>query len=98
MFVDDNGILGILGIRARILDAIRNSVASAYLIFGVPANDRRPGCFALDKWAEEVCHLAYYLGFDVCTRTLTLSWPVAKRQQLLDLLRAFLPSGTQKNV
>ena len=91
MFVDDNGVLGI---RARILDAIQNSVASAYLIFGDPAHDRRPGCFALDKWAEEVCHLAYYLAFDVCTRTLTLSWPVAKRQQLLDLLRAFLPSGT----
>ncbi len=95
MFVDDNGVLGI---RERMLDAIRNSVASAYLIFGVPEKDRRPGCFALDKWAEEVSHLAYYLGYDVCTRSLTLGWPIPKRQQLLELLRSFLPSGLQKTV
>jgi hypothetical protein len=95
MFVDDNGVLGI---RARILEAIRNSVASAYLIFGVPENDRRPGCFALDKWAEEVSHLACYLGYNVCTRSLTLGWPIPKRQQLLALLLGFLPSGLQKTV
>jgi hypothetical protein len=95
MFVDDNGVLGI---RARILEAIRNSVASAYLIFGVPENDRRPGCFALDKWAKEVSHLACYLGYDVCTRSLALGWPIPKRQQLFALLLGFLPSGLQKTV
>jgi hypothetical protein len=96
MFVDDNGVLSI---RARVLDAIRNSVASAYPIFGVPEADQRPGCFALDKWAEEVCHLACYLGYNVCTRSLTLGWPAPKRQQLLDLLLDFLPSaGQQKTV
>jgi hypothetical protein len=95
MFVDDNGVLGI---RARILEAICNSVASAYLIFGVPENDRQPGCFALNKWAEEVSHLACYLGYDVCTRSLALGWPIPKCQQLLEPLLGFLPSGLQKTV
>jgi hypothetical protein len=88
MFANDNGVLGI---RARILDAICNSVASAFLLFGAPADKQRPGCFALDKWAEEVLNLAHYLGYDVCTRSLTLGWPVPNRQQLLDLLLAHQP-------
>jgi hypothetical protein len=95
MFVDNNGVLGI---RARILEAIRNSVASAYLIFGVPEADRRPGCFALDKSAKEISHLAYYLGYNVCTRSLSLGWPIVKRQQLLDLLTAFLPRKPDQSV
>jgi hypothetical protein len=64
MFVDDNGVVAI---RARILEAVRNRVASAFLIFGVPTDDRRGGCFALDKWEEVISHLSHYLGYDVCT-------------------------------
>jgi hypothetical protein len=94
MVVDGNGVVGL---RERILDAIRNSVASAYQIFGVPDDDRRGGCFALDKWAEEIAHLAHYIGYDVCTRSLTLGWPIHKRQQLLDLLLAFLPNPREKH-
>jgi hypothetical protein len=94
MFVDDNGVVGL---RERILEAVRNSVASAYLIFGVPEDDRRGGCFALDKWAEEISHHALYLGYDVCTRSLTIGWPVPKRKQLLELLLAFLPNAREKH-
>jgi hypothetical protein len=90
MFVDDNGVVAV---RARILDAIRNSVASAFLIFGVPEDDRRPGCFALDKWEKLISHLSNYLGYEVCTRSLTLGWSIQKRQQLFELLTAFLHPG-----
>jgi hypothetical protein len=38
MFVDHNGVVGI---RARIIQAIRNSIASAFLIFGIPEEDHQ---------------------------------------------------------
>lgn len=45
----------VVGIRDRILEAICNSIASAYLIFSVPGEDQSGGCFAVDKWTNDIC-------------------------------------------
>ena len=86
-FVDDNGIADV---RARIIGAIDNSVRAAYAIFGHPSGDRRFPCLSEEKWIEIASYAMVYLGFFICTRSMTMSWPVEKRQQLAQLLDAFL--------
>ena len=91
-FVDDNGKAEL---RRRILEAIRNSVAAAFLVFGSPDDDWRGACFAVDKWLSEALHEVVYLGFLVNTRTMTVSWPVDKRQEFATLIKSVLPSSTK---
>ena len=91
-FVDDNGKAEL---RRRILEAIRNSVAAAFLVFGSPDDDWRGACFAVDKWLSEALHEVVYLGFLVNTRTMTVSWPVDKRQEFATLINSVLPSSTK---
>jgi hypothetical protein len=82
-FVDDNGILDR---RERMIGAIDNSVRAAYDVFGPPEIDRRAPCLSEQKWAELASFLCEYLGFDIDSRQLLMSWPVAKRLQLAKLL------------
>jgi hypothetical protein len=87
-FVDDSG-------KAeryrRILEAIRNSVASAFLIFGFPKDDWRGACFAIDKWLSEASHEVTYLGFSINSREMTVAWPTEKRIALAQIIRSTLP-------
>ena len=89
-FVDDNGKAEL---RRRILEAVRNSVAAAFLVFGFPGNDWRGACFAIDKWLSEAFHEVVYLGFVINSRSMTVSWPIEKRQNLTQVIRDVLPSS-----
>jgi hypothetical protein len=78
-FVDDNGVSGP---RSKIKHSIHNSVIAAFLLFGWPEDDRRSSCLAPDKWEWQVRTEMLYLGFRICTRSMTVTWPYSKRQEL----------------
>lgn len=86
-FVDDNGIVD----RAiRILQALHQSVLSAYILFGQPGSDRRGSCFAVDKFEELVSVVAVYLGFEIDCDQLIVSWPREKREALFQDIASIL--------
>jgi hypothetical protein len=86
-FVDDNGKLAL---RSNMRDALQQSLLSAFLIFGMPGNDRRGVCLQDDKWDPVISHTMLYLGFIINSRAMTVSWPLYKRQELFDELQALL--------
>jgi hypothetical protein len=84
-FVDDSQMAAI---RRLIVRAIDCSVSSAYTLFGAPELDRRPSCLSLAKFRPLATYRMEFLGFDICTRTLEVRWPVAKRLALLATIAA----------
>jgi hypothetical protein len=87
MFVDDNGVL------ARRLDmrkALQQSLLSAFLIFGMPGQDRWGVCLQDDKWDPLISHIMLYLGFIINSRSMTVSLPLYKQQELFDKLQAII--------
>jgi hypothetical protein len=80
-FVDDNGILAL---RTNIKNTLHNSVVAAFLLFGWPDDDRRSSCLAPDKWERDALFDMLYLGFRICSRSLTVTWPLYKRSELHD--------------
>ncbi len=88
-FVDDNGVLAL---RSRIQSTLHNSIVAAFLLFGWPHDDRRNSCLAPDKWERDAHFDILYLGFRICSRTLTVTWPLYKRQELFDEIMEALAS------
>lgn len=86
-FVDDTGVAHV---RSHFLTAVAASVHAAYVMFGHPLDDpMRPPCINPIKWKEDVLHTLEFLGYHIDTRTMTVSWPLAKRSKLrlfLDML------------
>jgi hypothetical protein len=80
-FVDDNGVAGL---RTNIIDSVHNSFVSAFLLFGWPEDDRRSSCLGPDKWERNILYEMMYLGFSICSRTMTVTWPFYKRKELHD--------------
>jgi hypothetical protein len=91
-FVDDNGILAI---HSTMRDALHQSLISAFLLFGFPGDDRRGACLQDEKWDPEISHIMMYLGFIINSRTMTVSWPLYKREELYQELIAivYLPKS-----
>jgi hypothetical protein len=88
-FVDDNGVAGL---RSNIINSLHNSVVAAFLLFGWPDDDRRSSCLAPDKWEQHVLHDMLYLGFRICSRSMTVTWPFFKREELYnEILLALAP-------
>jgi hypothetical protein len=98
-FVDDNGVLAL---RSDIKQALHNSIVAAFLLFGWPDNDRRASCLAPDKWETDAVFDMLYLGFRICSRSLTVTWPLYKRQELydkiMDAIRPLWPSLSPRGV
>jgi hypothetical protein len=98
-FVDDNGVAGL---RSTIQNLIHNSVLLAFLLFGWPGDDRRSSCLASDKWEPDILYKMLYLGFIICSRTMTVTWPYSKRKELYDEIMTALtgacPSLTPRGV
>jgi hypothetical protein len=87
-FVDDTAVAHI---REHFLSAAAASVQSAYVIFGHPSEDpTRPPCINPAKWDAEVSHTLLFLGYHVDTRSMMVSWPLAKRQKLKVFLAIIL--------
>jgi hypothetical protein len=78
-FVDDNGVSGP---RSKIKHSIHNSVIAAFLLFGWPEDDHRSSCLAPNKWEWQVRMEMLYLGFHICTRSMIVTWPYSKCQEL----------------
>jgi hypothetical protein len=86
-FVDDNGVLAL---RSRIHSTLHNSIVAAFMLFGWPHEDRRSSCLAPDKWERDANFDMLYLGFRICSRTLTVTWPFYKREELYNEIMAAL--------
>ena len=78
-FVDDNGVCAV---RDKIVSALHQSLVAAFLLFGWPWQDRRSSCMAEDKWSNVASYLVLFLGFYINSRTMTVTWPLYKRQAL----------------
>jgi hypothetical protein len=78
-FVDDNGVCAI---RDRMVAALQQSLIAAFILFGWPENDRRNSCMAADKWETTASFLVLFLGYYINSRTMTVTWPLYKRQAL----------------
>jgi hypothetical protein len=68
----------------------KQSLLSAFLIFGMPGNDRRGVCLQDDKWDPIISHTMLYLDFIINSQAMTVSWPLYKRQELFDELQTIL--------
>jgi len=82
VFVDDTGNVNT---RKKISDTVTASVLAAYLLFGFPGGDtwgHRPPCINAQKWPTHLRHQVTFLGFEIDTRAMTLTWPVDKRRRL----------------
>jgi len=90
VFVDDTGNVNT---RDDIIPAITASVLSAYLVFGFPGGDawaNRPPCINEHKWRTDLTHKSMFLGFEIDTRNMTLTWPLDKRMRLHHRITALL--------
>jgi hypothetical protein len=88
-FVDDNGVCAV---RDRIVSALHQSLVAAFILFGWPWQDRRSSCMAEDKWANTASYVVLFLGFYINSRSMTVTWPLYKRQALYDDIQVALAS------
>jgi hypothetical protein len=77
--VDDNGVLVIY---RQMRDALHQSLISALLLFGFPGADQRGACLQAEKWDHLISAIMLYLGFLINSRTMTVSWPLYKCEEL----------------
>jgi hypothetical protein len=88
IFVDDTLVAHI---RRHFLAAVHASVHSAYTLFGRPeADPHRPPCINPLKWTDHASWAVRFLGFQIDTRLMRVSWPVDKRDKLATFLRDLL--------
>jgi hypothetical protein len=86
-FVDDNGVLALC---SCIHQTLHNSIIAAFLLFGWPHEDLRSSCLAPGKWERNAHFDMLYLGFRICSRALTATWPYYKREELYNKLMTAL--------
>jgi hypothetical protein len=86
-FVDDNGICAI---RDRIVSALHQSLVSAFILFGWPAQDRRNSCIAPDKWDPMATFIVLFLGYKIDSWNMIITWPLYKRQALYEDIQTAL--------
>jgi hypothetical protein len=91
-FVDDNGICAI---RERIVSALHQSLVSAFILFGWPDQDRRSSCIAPEKWDTMATFIVLFIGYKINSRTMEITWPLYKRQALIDDINQALRDPTQ---
>jgi len=82
-YVDDQGTAQLVD---EVWNALNNSVLAAYAIFSFPGEDRRPPCINPKKWSVTLAAILLFLGFEIDTRNLTVTWPQTKRDGLKTLL------------
>lgn len=82
-FVDDTATAAW---AENIRQAINQSVLAAFVIFGFPAENRRPPPLNEAKWEWCAEYIFKYIGYLIDTRRMLLIWPLEKRQQLAEWL------------
>ena len=84
MFVDDNIVATL---RCYLAQALHAAVESAFAVYGHPSKDpRRPSVMRDDKWCRQALEAIMHLGYDLCTRKMTIGWPDDKRHALRELI------------
>jgi hypothetical protein len=83
MFVDDSAQAEL---RHNIRASIHASEQAAYALLGRPDENRRTSCLSEEKWRDIAHYLMEFLGFEVCTRTMMVRWPVPKRLALKKII------------
>ena len=86
---------GVCAFTPDIKPALQQSLVSAFLVFGWPGDDRRNSCMAEEKWAKEATYIMLFLGYYINSRTLMLTWPLYKRQVLLQDITDALANSRQ---
>ncbi len=82
VFVDDTGNANV---HHKMIPTVTASVLSAYLLFGFPGGDtwgHRPPCINENKWQNTMSHRTTFLGFEVDTRSMQVTWPREKQNRL----------------
>jgi len=82
IFIDDTGNANTW---ANIYDTITALVLAAYLMFGFLGGDtwgNCPPCINAQKWMAQLRHRVNFLGFEIDTRDMMLTWPLEKRRRL----------------
>jgi hypothetical protein len=79
MFIDDSAQAEL---RQHICASIHASEQSAYTLLGHPSANHCTSCLLEEKWRDHANFLMEFLGFEVCTWTMQVRWPVAKRLAL----------------
>jgi len=91
-FVDDNGKCALYHEAPELL---HNSAVAGFILFGDPSEDRRPSCINADKWDFVINHIMRYLGFDINSRTMTVTWPIEKRLRLRAIIEDWIANPTR---
>jgi len=97
VFVDDTGNANV---HHHMSSTVTASVLSAYLLFGFPGGDtwaHRPPCINEKKWNYTMSHRTTFLGFNIDTRTMQVTWPLDKQTRLRDRINEIIQAATQDN-
>jgi hypothetical protein len=78
-FVDNNGVCVT---REGIIPTLQQSLLSAFVLFGWPADNHWGSCIAPDKWDPMVSYIMLFLGYQINSQTLMVTWPQYKRTAL----------------
>ena len=78
-YVDD---MATVSFAKNMKAAVDNSVKAAFAVFGEGGTDRRGDCLQMDKWESDISERFRFLGFDVDTHSMTITWPRYKREAL----------------
>jgi hypothetical protein len=69
-------------LRQNIQASIHHSEQSVYTLLGHPGVNRWTSCLSAEKWRDTASYVMEFLGFEICTRSMTVWWPVSKRLAL----------------
>lgn len=94
MFVDDDIVAAI---RSHMREALRAAVASAYLCFGNPDDDRRGSCLVAEKFPMTADAAVIFVGYCIDTRKMRVTWPDEKVQSLAAMLDDWLHTKSAKS-
>jgi len=70
---------------SKLISTIATPVLSAYLVFSFPRADtwvNCPRCINEHKWCTNLTHVYMFLGFEIATCHMTLTWPFEKQLYL----------------
>jgi hypothetical protein len=94
-FVDDNDILAV---HSHMREVLHQSLIAAFLLFGFPGKDCRGACLQDEKWDPSISHIMMYLGYSIKSNTVTVSWPLYKREGLYNELFPLLSLPKSKQL
>merc|ERR1712197_231452 len=72
------------------LQSVNNSLESAFGLLIEEGLDHRGDCLNDDKWDSIISEQILYLGWLICSRSMTIEWPYKKQMALYKTLQSIL--------